>query len=114
MENFALSIIMLETPFLLVYLIGLILAIMRRKQHPNISLLAAIYFSGKIILSIINLGAAILPMYYVQQGNSIHEIGTILGIINLISNVVGTILSVILLFAIFGWRNEKKTAAVVE
>ncbi|MEW5939595.1 MAG: hypothetical protein AB1750_08040 [Chloroflexota bacterium] len=116
MGTFSIYVILLQTPFFLIDLCGLIIAITRRKRHPRVSLLAGIYFSGHIILWIIDVGfgSTIFANYLFKLEYSITELASIVRITSIVMTVVGSLLAIILLFAIFGWRDEKKPIEVVE
>lgn len=100
------ALVLTYAPLYLVDLAGLILAVLWRRRHPQVSLLAGIYFLGSLLLSLIANGLAFLPLYLNSHDFSLSQAGTIMGMIGLVRTALQTILGVVLLFAVFGWRNQ--------
>lgn len=107
-----LAIALPQIPYFLVDVVGLIIAIVRRKRHPKVSLLAGIYFAGRFIMSLIGIGTSTMPLYMTDLGFGVSDLGIIMSVVGLFNVTIGTILSVILLFALFGWREEKQPIAI--
>jgi hypothetical protein len=100
-------------PFYLIWLAGIVYAIVNREKHPRTSLLAGV---GLGILLLESLVTAILSAYTQYQMISdeiaVSQFGiryTILSLCSLPFSIAGWIL---LLMAIFGWKNAagKETA----
>lgn len=100
------AIILPQTPLFLVDLAGLVIAILQRKRHPRVSLLAGVYFLGKFVLSIIGGAATLLPLYLHTRGFAMTQSGLFMGMIGLINVALQTMLGIALLYAVFGWRAE--------
>ena len=86
--------------------IGIGVAIMRRKLHPQLSLWVGIYFSIKAILNILGLivNSMVVNMF---NEHTFGNIGVLLTLTGLFSTALNIITLVILLYIIFGWRDEK-------
>jgi len=97
-----------ELPFIAIYLIGLVLAIVRRKRHNTVSILAGVYFFFKLIFSALGLAISIYTTYSVNQGHTYSEYMDIQQTFSVLSFLFGIFLFVILLYAVFGWREEPK------
>ncbi|MBI5298073.1 MAG: hypothetical protein HY869_21565 [Chloroflexi bacterium] len=100
------AIILPQTPLFLVDLAGLVIAILQRKRHPKVSLLAGIYFLGSFLLSLIGSGLSLLPLYLNSQGSTWSQTGLIMTGIGLVRVALQTMLGIALLYAVFGWRAE--------
>jgi hypothetical protein len=102
-----------QTPLFLVDIIGFIIAIVRKDRHPRISLLAGIYFVGSFFLSVVGLGVSIMPLFISQtHALGVSDIGMIVTVMGLVNITLSTILAIILLFAVFGWREMKQPSTV--
>jgi hypothetical protein len=93
-------------PFYLIWLAGIVYAVVNREKHPRTSLLAGIALG---ILLLENLVSAILSAYIQYQSMngdvSVSQLGiryTTLSICSLPFSIAGWVL---LLVAIFGWKN---------
>ena len=91
-----------NSPFFIVWLVGIILAVVRWQKHPRLSLLAIIVFLLFIVCHTITTIVGIaLPVLAYQT----HMSFTTVGMINLALSLVLFIpLWSLLLWAIFGWR----------
>jgi hypothetical protein len=100
------SIVLPALPFMAVEMIGLILAFVRRKRHPNVSLLAGILFSYRLVMSIIGLWSQIVITYNINYGSGSAYAGlqSTWGLWSFLLNIIAF---VVFLYAIFGWREEK-------
>jgi hypothetical protein len=104
-----------QIPYFLIDIVGIVIAFLRRKKNPKVSLMAGIYFSARLILSISGLGFTVLPFYLMDQGQSMAESsGLLYSVRCIICTPLDLILAVVLMFAIFGWREENKTGIDVE
>lgn len=92
--------------FSALYLTGLILAIVRRKRHPQVSVLAGIFFLARIIWSIGWL-VAIITIYYVNNGQGAEEFARSQAFPSVVDLVFSVVLFIIMLYAIYGWRGQK-------
>lgn len=94
-------------PYLLIYLIGIVLAIVWMKKHPQVSMLAIIAFILFGISSITGAVTNFLPLLLRDTyGYSYSTIGNIQLVINIIHLIIGVCGWILILLAIFGWRKK--------
>lgn len=99
--------LLIHLPVILVWLAGMILAIIYWKRHPWVSLLTFIAVTGILITSLVDTYLGMwLPILLQQQGFSINQVGIVMGIRGLISSLMTAGFWILLLAAIFGWRNK--------
>lgn len=94
------------TLFVVLHTVGLILAVVRRKRHPQVSVLAGIFFLARIIWSISWL-VAIITVYYVNNGQGAEELARSQTSTSVVDLLISVILFIIMLYAIYGWREQK-------
>ncbi len=103
-----LSSLLIQLPLLLVWLVGIILALFFWRQHPRVSLLALIaislLFVEDIASTFLNMW---LPLTLRNGGLGIGRLNLLLPIIGVGESVVRAIAWGLLLAAIFGWRKAK-------
>ena len=102
------SVVFPQIMYLLMSIIGIGIAVRRRAMHPQLSLLAGIYFLIKAILSGTGLAINSLVIQMVSSGETMTRFGILLQFTNLISTGVNIIAAVMALYMIYGWRNEKE------
>jgi hypothetical protein len=105
--NSLLAVYIVDVPVVLVWLIGILLAIVFWKRHPRVSLLALIAFIGLLVLKLA--GTYLngwLPMNLDQSGWTVTQMGIRQGIFALISAVLSAGFWSLLLAAIFGGRKN--------
>ncbi len=91
-------------PYIIVWLVGLILAVVWWQKHPRLSLLALIIFLLLIVSQIITtIVEVVLPEYMYQAHIDITQFPIILNVINLVFSLPAWALIV---WAIFGWRKQ--------
>jgi hypothetical protein len=105
--------LLMNVPFFLTMLVGIILCIVFWKRHPKVSLLALIAF---IILIVDSLVGMALTAWITMTAASGKMDGQQFGIVSVTVNCFQSLLTVaawvMLLFSIFGWR--KAQTPVVE
>jgi hypothetical protein len=102
-----LSTYLFQLPLFLVWLAGIILAIMRWQRHPRVSLLVLIALILILIETIINSFLGIwIPLMLSQQGATPGQMGTILAIWRLFASILGAVTWGLVLVAVFGWRDD--------
>ena len=106
-----LAVILPQIPLYLLDLIGLGIAIARRERHPKVSLLAGVYFLGSFVLGLAGLGFSLMPLYMTTQGASVSDFSTMLGLLNFLMIALRIVFMIVLMFAIFGWRDQKPSAS---
>jgi hypothetical protein len=98
-----------QIPLLAVWLVGLVFALVRRRRHSRVSLLAAVglvIFIGR---------AALVPVAsYValRRASDAAELGLSQGIIGIVSALVATAGWMLILIAVFGWRRKEDGSAL--
>jgi hypothetical protein len=110
-----LSTYLIQCPLFLIWLAGIVLAVIRWRKHPRVSLLAVIALVIIFIETIINTSLGMwLPLMLTEQGMNSNQVGTILSVWRCISSLVGLVIWGLLLAAIFGWRDEVLVPPVPE
>jgi hypothetical protein len=97
-------------PMLVIWIIGLSLAISRRHRHPKVSRLAAIAFVILILISIIDAFVmAIVPMMLMRDGMSgyTQRIGIFYSVKGAIQTIINGIAWALLVAAIFKERGDE-------
>ena len=108
-----LSILIVQLPLILVWVIGLVLAIIRWKRHPRASLFTLIAITGLMILSLAgSLLSVWLPVMIRTGGWDVSRIGVINTAVGFVRSLLAAILWGLLLAAIFGKRNENDQETV--
>ena len=97
-------------PVMLVFVAGFIVAVIRWKHHPGVSLLACIAFAGFFLVLLIDTYLSIwLPSSFRMSRDMSHtELGNILAVKNIVFNVVRMILWALVIIALFGWRGQQE------
>lgn len=98
---------LLQMPLYLVLLAGIILAAVKWRKHPRVSILAIAGF-GLIILTTL-LGSYVgtsLPVYLHTRGMPASSMGIVLMAVNLISIIFTATGWALIVWALFGWRQE--------
>ena len=98
-------------PFLLIFVVGIILAIVRWSIHPRVSLMALVAFGLLLLGSIAKLGYMFWLIGGPESGLSFTNAHAIMTWINLSVTLLDLIGWVLLLLALFGGR---KAVATVE
>jgi hypothetical protein len=92
-------------PLYITWLVGLILAIVKWKKIPKVSLLTVIAI---VTLFLVNMAGTIFSMMYPytahQNGISTAQIGIVTTVVGIINILITTTCWGLLLAAIFGWR----------
>ena len=105
-----LSSFLAQAPMFLVWLAGLVVAIIRWQRHPRVSLLALIGLSLLLLETFIGTIMNIqLPVLFSGWGWGAAEIGTFFIIKGFIQAVVAAIGFGLLLVALFGWRTAPRS-----
>jgi len=96
-------------PIIVVWAIGIILASARWKRHPRVSQFALIAFVVMIVTrvpaSVLNIW---LPITMENSGWAMTRISLILGAIGIVSKGIEAVAWAMVLWAIFGWRAQRK------
>lgn len=96
-----------QIPFYLVWLVGLILAIVFWKKQPKASLLAVIGLAGIFILNVVGTyTSTFLSMNLYESGMSTREIGIAMGIRTIVFNILGASFWGLIIASIFVGRKR--------
>ena len=99
-------------PFILILLIGFIIALMRWSKHPRVSLLVSLMFAVEVLVVLpLSLAAVFIPTFYLSGYYLVRSHGLIQGALNMLPTLASTAVWILALAAIFGWRPapENKT-----
>lgn len=98
-------------PYFIVWLAGIIIAIVRWQRHPRLSMLVLIVFVLYIIAQVIN------AVFSIMLPQIVFDRHLNFGIITIIQETLDIVLFIplwgLLLWAIFGWRKPGTTAGAV-
>jgi hypothetical protein len=97
------------TPVIIVWVIGIALALSRWRRHPRVSQLALIAIAISIVNLVVNrFLVSWLPMAMRDSGWTTTQIGSIFAAIGIITSLIGAVAWALVLCAIFGWRNGRQ------
>ena len=103
----AVSSCLTQLPVILIWLVGIVLAVTRWQRHPKVSLLALIALVLALLETIVNGFLSVwIPVMLTEQGVSTAQMGTVFGIWRFISSIVGAVIWGLVLAAIFRWRDD--------
>jgi hypothetical protein len=101
--------LMMAVPNVLVWLIGIILAVSRWRRHPRVSQISVVAFVIMIVITIISRFLnALLPMAMHDRGWTSDQIGSIFTVVGAITTLTSAVVWALVLWAIFGWRNGQQ------
>ena len=94
-----------RAPFLIVYIVGLVMALVLWRRHPRVSLLSAIAFAMLLVSTILN-G---VYMWYVLRSDSAPELsrGTLLAVGNFAFTLLNVGAWILILIALFCRRQRE-------
>jgi len=94
-------------PTYVVWGIGIIISILRRRKHPQVSLLTILSLIVFMISGIAQPYITFWYQYKLMEGvYYAKEVGFYLGIMSMFSSLIHSVIWVLLLIAIFGWRDS--------
>ena len=96
--------LVVASPFFIVYLAGLTLAIIRWQQHPRVSLLVVLACAIDILAGLTSAGLAVLPIWYLGKGGTNAQLGLIVTVANAILGLIRLAAVALLLLAAFAGR----------
>jgi len=106
-----LSVLLFQAPVLIVWTVGLVLAIVFWKRHPKVSLLALIAILGLMITSILGSLLRIwLGAWMDQFGAPFGRANITLVVYQVASSLISAVFWALLVFAIFGWRKKPEVS----
>jgi hypothetical protein len=96
-------------PYVIVWLIGLVLSLVYWQRHPKVSRLTFIALAGFLITSFIFTFLRVwLPVTFQERGLSASKLGAAYTIINIVNSLVSAGLWGVLLAAIFGKSSRRE------
>lgn len=102
------SALVIAMPLIIVLLIGVVLALIRWRRHPQVSQLALIAFVVMIAVTLVNrLLTLWLPTIMLELGWTGGEIGSTLTFIGAGVTLISAAAWAAVLGAIFGWRDGR-------
>lgn len=101
----------LQIPLYLVWLVGVVLAVISWKRNPKVSLLTVIALAVFFILSGVGTGLNMwLPPTWYERGWMPARIGLLTAAIGFVRTLVDAVGFGLLLAAVFGWRKANGQA----
>lgn len=97
--------LLFHLPTIIVYVIGIVAAFLKSKEHPKVSLFSGIGFAVLLILTIASISTVVLPAYFSGQGYSLKSISYVLSTIGFITTIIAAAASALLLSAI--WKDRR-------
>ena len=105
LENVVRSLVM-QLPVLLVWLVGIALALIRWPKHPMVSALALLAFGLHLIVRVgAMVSYAFLPRLFTDSDFLAEHSDVIFPAMGVVFNSLHAVAWVVLLFALFGWRS---------
>ncbi len=90
-------------PYILVCLVGIVMAVIRWQRHPGVSQLALLGFG--LLLSV-QLIWATFPFWRMVLGREVFQIPFLFGGVRFVTICLGVVAEGLLIGAIFGWRSS--------
>jgi hypothetical protein len=104
-----LSALVISLPVILVWVIGIALALSRWRRHPRVSQLALIACAVSIINTVANRFLVIwAPLALRDYGWTAYQIGSIFTAIGFITALIGAAAWTLVICAVFGWRDQRQ------
>ena len=94
-----------NVPFLIVYCVGIVLALLFWNRHPAVSILCIVAFLILLGSQVLGIGTQFWMTGATSRGMSSPEIGQLLSIMGIVRAVLATVAWTLLLTALFGWRS---------
>ncbi|HEU0178929.1 MAG TPA: hypothetical protein VFV58_32085 [Blastocatellia bacterium] len=104
-----LSAITISLPVIIVWVIGIAMALSRWRRHPRVSLFALIGCAVMIVNSIVSRVVTIsLPVTMAHRGWTYSQLGPIFTAIGVVSALISAGAWALVICAIFGWRDQRQ------
>ncbi len=94
-----------NVPFLIVYCVGIVLALLFWKRHPAVSILCIVAFLILLGALITGIGTQIWMTTVASREMRSEEIGRFLSLMGIVRAGLSTVAWALLLTALFGWRS---------
>lgn len=99
---------LVQIPVFIVWLVGIVLAVVYWRWHPKVSLLAFIALAAFLVTSLFGSALSMwLPIGLQRRGWALARVGMIVTVVGFIRSLVSATLWGLLIAAIFGWRSER-------
>jgi hypothetical protein len=99
---------LIRIPVFLVWVVGIVLAVITWSKHAKVSLLTIIAIVTFGVLGLISNTLSVwLPLRMHDYGWTPSRIGMILTVVGVVQSLVSAVLWGLLIAAIFGWRSAK-------
>ncbi len=99
--------------FLIVYFVGIVLALVFWRRHPTVSILCIVAFLILLGALVIGIGTQIWMTAGASRGMRSEEIGRFLSIMGIVRAGLGIVAWTLLLTALFGWRSPAAPQSTV-
>jgi len=100
-----LNVLTARLPFILILLVGFIIALLRWRKHPRVSLLVSLMFAVEVLIVLpLSLAAVFIPTFYISGYYMVRSHGLIQGALNFLPTLASAAVWIMALTAIFGWR----------
>jgi hypothetical protein len=104
-----LSVLVVSLPVIIVWVIGIALALSRWRRYPQVSRFALIAFAISIVNMVVNRFLTVwLPMTTRDSGWTTTQIGTMFTAIGIITALISAAAWALVICAIFGWRDQRQ------
>jgi hypothetical protein len=104
-----LSVISVSLPVIIVWVIGIALALSRWRRHPRVSQFALIACAVMIINTVVTKFLTIwMPLAMRDNGWTSAQIGSIFAAIGIITALISAAAWALVICAIFGWRDQRQ------
>jgi len=104
-----LSTIVISLPVIIVWVIGIALALSRWRRHPRVSQFALIACAVMIINTVASRSLTVwLPLAMRDYGWTTVQIGSIFAAIGIITALISATAWALVICAIFGWRDQRQ------
>jgi type IV secretory pathway VirB3-like protein len=111
-----LSSLLIQIPVLLVGLVGIMLALVFWNRCPKAALLAIIAFAMFFVITLIDtyMSMTFSLVYARERAWTSAQLGVYFSIKSVVASVLRAVAYLLLLLAIFGWRNERRAGFPIQ
>ena len=96
-------------PLLVVWMVGIGIALARWSKHPRVSLLVVLALSGMLLLGVASTAiSVVVPQYLYRQGVTTARTGVVFAIIGLVTATLSAGCWVMVIVALFSGRRAEK------
>lgn len=106
---------LLLLPLVIIWIVGIVIAITSWRKHPQISLYAVIGLGLLLLRGLFVTGANVwLPISMYERGMAVGRIGVITTMVGVLSALVASVGWVLILLAIFRYRTDRPVRGVTD